>query len=67
MWQSVERVAMTLCLPEYLKEPLEQYVKQLQVVQVVRQQERKGLITARLLGASVAQAEVLTFLDAHCE
>ena len=42
-------------------------VKQLQVVQVVRQQERKGLITARLLGASVAQAEVLTFLDAHCE
>ncbi|OWK16774.1 GALNT6 [Cervus elaphus hippelaphus] len=58
---------MTLCLPEYLKEPLEQYVKQLQVVRVVRQQERKGLITARLLGASVAQAEVLTFLDAHCE
>lgn len=52
---------------EYLKEPLERYVKQLQVVQVVRQQERKGLITARLLGASVAQAEVLTFLDAHCE
>ncbi|XP_020937386.1 polypeptide N-acetylgalactosaminyltransferase 6 isoform X2 [Sus scrofa] len=52
---------------EYLKEPLEQYVKQLQVVKVVRQEERKGLITARLLGASVAQAEVLTFLDAHCE
>uniref|UniRef100_A0A5F9C4U3 Polypeptide N-acetylgalactosaminyltransferase n=1 Tax=Oryctolagus cuniculus TaxID=9986 RepID=A0A5F9C4U3_RABIT len=52
---------------EYLKEKLEQYVKQLQVVRVVRQEERKGLITARLLGASVAQAEVLTFLDAHCE
>ena len=43
-------MAITLCLSEYLKEPLEQYVKQLQVVQVVRQQERKGLITARLLG-----------------
>ncbi|XP_064140287.1 polypeptide N-acetylgalactosaminyltransferase 6 isoform X5 [Loxodonta africana] len=52
---------------EYLKEQLDQYVKQLQIVRVVRQQERKGLITARLLGASVAQAEVLTFLDAHCE
>ncbi|XP_007518306.1 polypeptide N-acetylgalactosaminyltransferase 6 [Erinaceus europaeus] len=52
---------------DYLKEQLEQYVKQLQVVRVVRQEERKGLITARLLGASVAQAEVLTFLDAHCE
>ncbi|KAK7797659.1 hypothetical protein U0070_001859, partial [Myodes glareolus] len=51
----------------YLKERLEQYVQQLQIVRVVRQPERKGLITARLLGASVAQAEVLTFLDAHCE
>ncbi|XP_045040090.1 polypeptide N-acetylgalactosaminyltransferase 6 isoform X3 [Desmodus rotundus] len=52
---------------EYLKEPLEQYVQQLRIVRVVRQERRKGLITARLLGASVAQAEVLTFLDAHCE
>ncbi|XP_045868321.1 polypeptide N-acetylgalactosaminyltransferase 6 isoform X1 [Meles meles] len=52
---------------DYLKEQLEQYVKKMQVVRVVRQVERKGLITARLLGASVAQAEVLTFLDAHCE
>jgi len=42
-------------------------VKQLQIVRVVRQAERKGLITARLLGASVASGEVLTFLDAHCE
>lgn len=42
-------------------------MKQLQIVRVVRQEKRKGLITARLLGASVAQAEVLTFLDAHCE
>lgn len=58
---------MSLSLPEYLKEQLEQYVKKLQVVRVVRQEERKGLITARLLGASVAQAQVLTFLDAHCE
>ncbi|CAO2600808.1 Polypeptide N-acetylgalactosaminyltransferase 6 [Lemmus lemmus] len=49
------------------EERLEQYVQQLQIVRVVRQPERKGLITARLLGASVAQAEVLTFLDAHCE
>lgn len=64
---SGELTTMTLSLPEYLKEQLEQYVKQLQIVRVVRQEERKGLITARLLGASVAQAEVLTFLDAHCE
>lgn len=65
--QSGKLTTMTLSLPEYLKERLEQYVKQLQIVRVVRQEKRKGLITARLLGASVAQAEVLTFLDAHCE
>ncbi|KFP86593.1 Polypeptide N-acetylgalactosaminyltransferase 6, partial [Acanthisitta chloris] len=53
--------------PEPLKEELDRYVEQLQIVRVVRQQERKGLITARLLGASVATGEVLTFLDAHCE
>ncbi|XP_075708049.1 polypeptide N-acetylgalactosaminyltransferase 6 [Rhinoderma darwinii] len=52
---------------DYLKEELDNYVKSLQIVKVVRQPERKGLITARLLGASVATGEVLTFLDAHCE
>ncbi|XP_061592200.1 polypeptide N-acetylgalactosaminyltransferase 6 [Cololabis saira] len=52
---------------EHLKNQLEVYVQQFKIVRVVRQRERKGLITARLLGASVAQAEVLTFLDAHCE
>ncbi|XP_010220515.1 PREDICTED: polypeptide N-acetylgalactosaminyltransferase 6 [Tinamus guttatus] len=52
---------------DYLKDELDRYVKQLQIVRVVRQKERKGLITARLLGASAASGEVLTFLDAHCE
>ncbi|KAK5863523.1 hypothetical protein PBY51_000550 [Eleginops maclovinus] len=52
---------------EHLKTQLEDYVRQLKIVRVLRQPERKGLITARLLGASVAQGEVLTFLDAHCE
>ncbi|XP_061114409.1 polypeptide N-acetylgalactosaminyltransferase 6 isoform X2 [Conger conger] len=52
---------------EHLKTRLEEHVRGLKVVRVVRQVERKGLITARLLGASVAQGEVLTFLDAHCE
>ncbi|XP_059188885.1 polypeptide N-acetylgalactosaminyltransferase 6 [Centropristis striata] len=52
---------------EHLKSQLEEYVSQLKIVRVVRQPERKGLITARLLGASIAQGEILTFLDAHCE
>ncbi|XP_020645080.3 polypeptide N-acetylgalactosaminyltransferase 3 [Pogona vitticeps] len=52
---------------EYLKDELDEYVKQFHIVKVVRQKERKGLITARLLGASIATGETLTFLDAHCE
>ncbi|KAG8559773.1 hypothetical protein GDO81_017451 [Engystomops pustulosus] len=52
---------------DYLKEKLDDYVKPFQIVKVVRQKERKGLISARLLGASVATGETLTFLDAHCE
>ena len=52
---------------EHLKLQLDEYVRQLKIVRVVRQVERKGLITARLLGASLAQGEILTFLDAHCK
>lgn len=51
---------------DHLKERLDEFVKPLKIVKVLRQAERKGLITARLLGASHAQGEVLTFLDAHC-
>ncbi|XP_068101715.1 polypeptide N-acetylgalactosaminyltransferase 3-like [Hyperolius riggenbachi] len=52
---------------DYLKDKLDEYVKALQIVKVVRQKERKGLISARLLGAAVATGDTLTFLDAHCE
>ncbi|XP_074159320.1 polypeptide N-acetylgalactosaminyltransferase 3 [Sminthopsis crassicaudata] len=52
---------------EYLHDKLDEYVKQFQIVKIVRQKERQGLINARLLGASVATAETLTFLDSHCE
>ncbi|XP_061698633.1 polypeptide N-acetylgalactosaminyltransferase 3 [Syngnathoides biaculeatus] len=52
---------------DVLKDELEEYLKALSIVRVVRQVERKGLITARLLGASVATGDTLTFLDAHCE
>ncbi|XP_014475304.1 PREDICTED: polypeptide N-acetylgalactosaminyltransferase 1-like [Dinoponera quadriceps] len=53
---------------EFLKNPLDEYVKKLSVpTKVVRSNERIGLIKARLLGANDAKGEVLTFLDAHCE
>lgn len=52
---------------DHLKTPLDDYVLGLRIVRVLRQKERKGLITARLMGAKAAKGEVLTFLDSHCE
>ena len=36
-------------------------------MKLVRTAKREGLIRARLLGAKVAQGEVISFVDAHCE
>ncbi|XP_042606791.1 polypeptide N-acetylgalactosaminyltransferase 6-like isoform X1 [Cyprinus carpio] len=52
---------------DHLKAPLEQYVQSLEIVRVLRQRERKGLISARLMGAREAEGQVLAFLDSHCE
>uniref|UniRef100_A0A8C7SEE8 polypeptide N-acetylgalactosaminyltransferase n=1 Tax=Oncorhynchus mykiss TaxID=8022 RepID=A0A8C7SEE8_ONCMY len=53
---------------DFLKRPLEQYVRRMEVpVRVVRMEQRSGLIRARLKGASLSTGQVITFLDAHCE
>lgn len=53
--------------PDHLKKPLEDYVSKLTKVRILRTSKREGLIRARLLGANAAKAQVITFLDAHCE
>lgn len=56
------------CTLAFLGEPLDKYVKTLPVVtKILRLNQRQGIISARLLGATNATGDVLTFLDAHCE
>ncbi|XP_011503411.1 PREDICTED: polypeptide N-acetylgalactosaminyltransferase 3 [Ceratosolen solmsi marchali] len=53
---------------DFLREPLDEYVTQLNVpTRVLRSENRVGLVNARLMGAKEAVGDVLTFLDAHCE
>lgn len=52
---------------EHLKQPLEEYMVRLPKVRILRTKKREGLIRTRLLGATAAKGEVITFLDSHCE
>ncbi|KAI4811301.1 hypothetical protein KUCAC02_014213 [Chaenocephalus aceratus] len=66
-WSTLLRTVHSV-IDHFLKRPLEQYVRRLEVpVRVVRMEQRSGLIRARLKGASLSTGQVITFLDAHCE
>lgn len=52
---------------EFLKQKLADYTIQLGKVKIIRTKERVGLIKARSIGAINSVADVVVFLDAHCE
>lgn len=52
---------------DHLKESLEDYVKPMEKVKLVRTDQREGLIRARIIGVKAAESPVIVFLDSHCE
>lgn len=51
----------------HLKQQLDDYLALLPIVRLVRTQNRAGVVRARQQGAALAEADVLIFLDSHCE
>ena len=54
-------------LLSFFKDQLTDYMKAYSIVKIVRMPERVGLIRARLAGLPYSTAEVVTYLDSHCE
>ena len=65
--QSPNSMQINSLILESLKDPLQNYIDKLKNVKILRSKERVGLIRARLIGTAAAKAEVLVFLDSHCE
>lgn len=56
-----------LIFSAHLGSQLEEDIKTFPNVKLIRQEERIGLTKAKIIGAKIAQGQVLVFLDSHCE
>jgi len=50
-----------------LKKQLDDYLATLPAIRIVRLDKQVGVVQARQQAAALASAEVLVFLDSHCE
>ncbi len=50
-----------------MKQPLDEYIKTLEKVRIIRQNKREGLVRSRLAGAATVNGDVIIFLDSHIE
>lgn len=67
MYLNVLDTSKKFIFVDELQLPLEEEVKGLPKVRIIRLQERKGLAAARLQGAAEATGEILIFLDSRVE
>ena len=73
LWRSPDKLLAKIILVddastrEYLKEPLDRYVRLLPKVELIRNEHREGLIRSRMRGYRLATSKVVLFQDAHTE
>ena len=67
IWLTLQKTKDIFFILAHLKDQLTDYMKAYSIVKIVRMPERVGLIRARLAGLPYSTAEVVTYLDSHCE
>ena len=67
IWLTLQKTKDFFLILAHLKDQLTDYMKAYSIVKIVRMPERVGLIRARLAGLPYSTAEVVTYLDSHCE
>ena len=58
---------LIILFSDFLKAPLDDYMRRFPKVKIIRLAQREGLIRTRLIGGRKATGDVIVYLDSHCE